>query len=375
MVLPYRNPFVVAKAGATLDVLSGGRFTLAAGVGYLRSEFVALGVDPDERNELFDEALEVLRAVWTGDDGHPRGPPLQRPWASPPDPRPLSRPHPPIWIGGNSAAARRRVADPRRRVGTVPRPGHDGGERRDHGAGHARAARGRDRRPAGAARGGRAGPGLGRHHLRLPGRRRTRRRTTSTPTPTSPASTSWRRWASPGSRSGSPGDSRRPARWRPSERYGEQVIAGAPRPSGRSGLMAFGPGDVAGRTASRWSTGGGAGIGRGIAAGLAAFGAQVVGRERDPTSCAAAAAEVAGLGCVADVRDEAQVDEALDRTVAELGVPQILINNAGGVFESSLLPPHPGLGGVAGGRTWPTSCCAPSASRGCWSPRDSVGAS
>ena len=68
VVLPYRNPFVVAKSGATLDLLSGGRFTLAVGVGYLKREFAALGVSYDERAELFDEALQVIRAIWTGDD-------------------------------------------------------------------------------------------------------------------------------------------------------------------------------------------------------------------------------------------------------------------------------------------------------------------
>src|ERR1700674_813022 len=68
VVLPYRNPFVVAKAGATLDLLSGGRFTLAVGVGYLKREFAALGVSYDERAELFEESLQVIRAIWTGDD-------------------------------------------------------------------------------------------------------------------------------------------------------------------------------------------------------------------------------------------------------------------------------------------------------------------
>src|ERR1700752_2898830 len=68
VVLPYRNPFVVAKAGATLDLLSDGRFTLAVGVGYLKREFAALGVDFDERNDLVDEALDVIRAIWTRDD-------------------------------------------------------------------------------------------------------------------------------------------------------------------------------------------------------------------------------------------------------------------------------------------------------------------
>ena len=50
VVLPYRNPFVVAKSGATLDLLSEGRFTLAVGVGYLKREFAALGVEFDERS-------------------------------------------------------------------------------------------------------------------------------------------------------------------------------------------------------------------------------------------------------------------------------------------------------------------------------------
>src|SRR5271169_263866 len=68
VVLPYRNPFVVAKAGATLDLLSDGRFTLAAGAGYLKREFTALGVDHSQRNEIFDESLDVLKAIWTSDD-------------------------------------------------------------------------------------------------------------------------------------------------------------------------------------------------------------------------------------------------------------------------------------------------------------------
>src|SRR3954447_8634642 len=68
VVLPYRNPFVVAKSGATLDLLSDGRFTLAVGVGYLKREFAALGVDFDERGQLFDESLEVIRGIWTTDD-------------------------------------------------------------------------------------------------------------------------------------------------------------------------------------------------------------------------------------------------------------------------------------------------------------------
>lgn len=110
VVLPYRNPFVVAKAAATLDVLSEGRFTLAVGAGYLKGEFAALGVRHDERNELFDEALDVLKAIWTGDDVSIEGRHFSARGITS-HPRPISDPHPPIWIGGNSGGARRRVAE------------------------------------------------------------------------------------------------------------------------------------------------------------------------------------------------------------------------------------------------------------------------
>jgi 3-oxoacyl-[acyl-carrier protein] reductase len=84
-------------------------------------------------------------------------------------------------------------------------------------------------------------------------------------------------------------------------------------------------------------TGGGSGIGRGIALGLKAFGASVAIWERDADSAASAAAEVGGLGLTTDVRQSAEVDEALARTTAELGPVSILVNNAGGVFSSPIL--------------------------------------
>lgn len=108
VVLPYRNPFVVAKSGATLDLLSGGRFTLAVGVGYLKREFIALGVDFDERAQVFEEALEVIRAIWTTDDYSFEGKNFSAKGITA-HPRPTSTPHPPIWIGGNTKAARARV--------------------------------------------------------------------------------------------------------------------------------------------------------------------------------------------------------------------------------------------------------------------------
>ena len=84
-------------------------------------------------------------------------------------------------------------------------------------------------------------------------------------------------------------------------------------------------------------TGGGSGIGRGIARGFAAFGAKVAIWERHADTAAAAAEEVGGLGITIDVREPAEVDAALERTVAELGPVSILVNNAGGVFFSPLL--------------------------------------
>jgi 3-oxoacyl-[acyl-carrier protein] reductase len=84
-------------------------------------------------------------------------------------------------------------------------------------------------------------------------------------------------------------------------------------------------------------TGGGAGIGRGIARGLAAFGASVAIWERDAETAASGAEEIGGLGLVTDVRQSAEVDAALARTIAELGPVRILVNNAGGVFSAPIL--------------------------------------
>ena len=107
VVLPYRNPFLVAKASATLDALSGGRFTLAVATGYMRGEYKALGVDFEQRNALFDEAIEVIRGVWSEDDFVHEGSTFH---AQGQTANPKPTPHPPIWIGGNSRLSRQRVA-------------------------------------------------------------------------------------------------------------------------------------------------------------------------------------------------------------------------------------------------------------------------
>lgn len=109
LVLAYRNPLLAAKQVATLDVLSGGRTVLAVGAGYLRSEFAALGVDFDQRNDLVDEALEVLRGLWAADGFSFEGRHFTA-LGQVSRPAPTQKPHPPLWIGGNSRTARRRVA-------------------------------------------------------------------------------------------------------------------------------------------------------------------------------------------------------------------------------------------------------------------------
>jgi probable F420-dependent oxidoreductase len=106
LVLPYRNPFVVAKAAATLDMVSDGRFVLAVATGYQRGEYRALGIDFDERNRLFDEAIEVVKGIWTSDEFAYEGLHFTATGQTA-NPKPGNIP---IWIGGNSQLARRRVA-------------------------------------------------------------------------------------------------------------------------------------------------------------------------------------------------------------------------------------------------------------------------
>lgn len=108
-VVPYRNPFLLAKTVATLDVMSNGRLILGAGVGYQEAEFAALGVDHAERGALFDESLEAMKLAWSGETVNFDGRHFSAHDVTA-MPRPAQRPHPPIWIGGNSKVTLRRVA-------------------------------------------------------------------------------------------------------------------------------------------------------------------------------------------------------------------------------------------------------------------------
>ena len=105
-LLPFRHPIVIARAVATLQDVAGGRFMLGAGSGWLREEFAALGIPFDERGSRFDETIDVLRALLSGEIVRHEGPhfsfgPVQL------GPAPV---HVPLVLGGNTDRALRRVA-------------------------------------------------------------------------------------------------------------------------------------------------------------------------------------------------------------------------------------------------------------------------
>jgi probable F420-dependent oxidoreductase len=110
LVLPYRNPFLVAKSVLSLDVLSGGRVILGVAAGYLRGEFAALGADFDRREEVSDETIRALKLAWAGDDVRFEGRGY-RAGGNSMGFRPVQQPHPPIWVGGNSRSAIRRAIE------------------------------------------------------------------------------------------------------------------------------------------------------------------------------------------------------------------------------------------------------------------------
>ena len=109
LVLPYHHPMRLAKAAATLDVLSGGRVILGVGVGVIAQELNAMGSPYEERGARTDEAIAIMQALWTQAMPSHHGPVYQfsgMAFA----PKPLQKPHIPILIGGVSRAAIRRAA-------------------------------------------------------------------------------------------------------------------------------------------------------------------------------------------------------------------------------------------------------------------------
>ncbi len=110
MVVPHRPAILTAKVLATIDVLSGGRMTVGCGVGWMREEFEAIGAPPfDKRSQVTDEYIAAFRELWTSED-----PSFDGEYVKFSNviflPRPVQKPHPPIWTGGESPPALRRAA-------------------------------------------------------------------------------------------------------------------------------------------------------------------------------------------------------------------------------------------------------------------------
>jgi probable F420-dependent oxidoreductase len=110
LVAPYRNPVLTAKMLATADVLSGGRLFVGVGVGWMREEFEVLGSPPFEsRGAVTDEWLQLFVKLWTEDNPVFEGK-FYRVRDIGCNPKPVQKPHPPIFVGGNSRPAIRRAA-------------------------------------------------------------------------------------------------------------------------------------------------------------------------------------------------------------------------------------------------------------------------
>ena len=110
LIMPYYSPIVMAKALATLDLVSSGRLHVGLGVGWSKDEFEAVGVPFGQRGKRGDEFIACLKAIWTQEEVEFRGQYYSVP-RSKIGPKPIQKPHPPITVGGyGSAAVRRAVA-------------------------------------------------------------------------------------------------------------------------------------------------------------------------------------------------------------------------------------------------------------------------
>jgi probable F420-dependent oxidoreductase len=133
LVLPQRNPVTVAKQVAALDALSGGRTILCVGVGWSAGEYANLGQTFNNRGRRMEEALQVLRLLWSSTGSEPLS--YQGQYYSFEngifDPPPLQKGGPPLWIGGHSEAAVRRAAihaDGWHATGALPEQIHQSSE-------------------------------------------------------------------------------------------------------------------------------------------------------------------------------------------------------------------------------------------------------
>jgi probable F420-dependent oxidoreductase len=110
LVVPYRQPFTTAKTVAAVDQLSRGRFSLGVVPGYLKEEFQTFGLPRDDRNEMTNEFVRIMIELWTDDSATYRGRYYSCENVSI-KPKCARQPHVPIWVGGSSRNAMRRVAE------------------------------------------------------------------------------------------------------------------------------------------------------------------------------------------------------------------------------------------------------------------------
>ena len=109
LIVPYRNAVVTAKMISSLDALSGGRVVFGIGAGWVAAESAILGVPFAERGAMTDEYLEAMQELWTNPAPSFSGKYTQFSGIKF-EPKPVQKPHPPIWVGGHSRAALRRTA-------------------------------------------------------------------------------------------------------------------------------------------------------------------------------------------------------------------------------------------------------------------------
>ncbi len=108
-VLPIRNPFATAKAVASLDVLSGGRFIFGVGIGWLREEFDAVGMNFSDRAPRMREYVELLKELWSKDEPVYHGKHVSIEGFKM-NPKPVQKPHPPFVFGGHTEPSLKRAA-------------------------------------------------------------------------------------------------------------------------------------------------------------------------------------------------------------------------------------------------------------------------
>jgi probable F420-dependent oxidoreductase len=110
IILPQRNPVVLAKELASVDRLSKGRLIFGLGAGYLKPEFQAIGAPFADRGKRTDEYIEAIVALWTQEKPEYKGDYVAFGGIQA-QPRPVQKPHPPIVVGGMSPSALRRAAN------------------------------------------------------------------------------------------------------------------------------------------------------------------------------------------------------------------------------------------------------------------------